>query len=680
MKRFFYMKMAWTGMRKNRQFYLPYLMTCMAMVMMFYIIAYLSDSPVLMQMRGGATMESILNFGKFIIGAFSAIFLFYTNSFLIRRRNREFGLYNILGMNKNHIGRILIWESLIVAGISLFIGIAGGVLFSKLAELGLLRILDADITYTLSIVGNDILQTIVLFAGIFLLILLVSIFKVRISQTVSLLQSERVGEKEPKGNALLALFGLGILIAAYYLAVTIEDPIMALLVFFVAVLMVIVATYLLFVSGSVVFCRILKAKKSYYYKPNHFISVSSMVYRMKRNGAGLASICILSTGILIMIASTASLFIGAEDALKKMSPYDYQLQMAFSSTADCTEEQYGPVRQIAADMTADDRKDEIGYTMMETGGSLENDGNVIVNMSELPNYDSTKIGYFYIFSLEEYNRLSGTDTKLEANQALVYGMEKTYPYDQISFGQTGSLKVTTIDSFPVAVGTNSISTFKHYYVVVPDFEAYIEPMLSWVNEDSGSNICSLEYVYAWNVNSTEKEQLQQKAELDEALGQYFSGQKEGENLVTAIYSYHLASYAEHRENFYSLYGCLFFLGIMLSIVFVLATVLIIYYKQVSEGYEDQSRFEIMQKVGMTRREIRKSINSQVLTVFFAPFLMAGVHLVFAFPMVWKILQCFGITNLSLMIVVNVVWFLIFGVLYGLVYRLTSHVYYRIVAS
>lgn len=679
MRLFFYGKLAGTGIRKNRQLYLPYILTCTGMVMIFYIIAYLSDSPLLSQMSGGATMESILNFGKYIIGLFSLIFLFYTNSFLIRRRNREFGLYNILGMDKNNISRILIWECLIVAVISLLAGLAGGLLFSKLAELGLLKILHADVTYTLSIAVNDIVQTIGLFAGIFLLILISSLCKVRVSRPMELLQSEHAGEKAPKGNGFIAFVGLVLLAAAYYLAVTIEDPIVALAVFFVAVMMVIVATYLLFISGSVVFCRILRSKKIYYYKPNHFISVSSMAYRMKRNGAGLASICILSTGVLIMISSTASLFIGAEDALREMSPNSYTVHVGFSTPESCTEEHYGPVRGMVRNLTEDCRKNEVEYTMAETSGMLDKDGNIIVDQSQIEDYDSTKIGYYYIFSLEEYNRLAGTEVTLNPGEALIFGNERDFPYDQISFDEQMVMNVRKINSFPISVGSGSISPFSHYYLVVPDFAEYIRPMLSWTSE-RGYELGTLEYVYAVDVDKDLKEQLQLKDTIFDNLQQYFHKDGTNENRWEDYTRFDLDSYAEHRENFYSLYGCLFFLGIMLSIVFVFATVLIIYYKQISEGYEDQSRFEIMQKVGMTKREIRKSINSQVLTVFFAPFLMAGLHLLFAFPLIWKILQCFGIGNLTLLTGVNIVWFLIFGVLYALVYRMTSQTYYRIVAA
>ena len=302
MKKGMYFRLAWTGIRKNKKLYTPYILTCIGMVMMSYIVSFLAGSDVLRSMRGGDVMQSMLGFGFGVIGVFSVIFLFYTNSFLIRRRKREFGLYNILGMGKGNLARVLIWESLIIAVIALAVGLAAGILLSKFAELGMINVLNGEITFSLTIAPQSILQTLALFGIVFALILLNALRQIHLTNPIELLRSENAGEKPPKANWFFALAGAVILGIAYYMAVSIEDPISALIWFFVAVTMVIVATYLLFIAGSVAVCRLLQKKKSYYYKTNHFVSVSSMVYRMKRNGAGLASICILCTMVLVMVS------------------------------------------------------------------------------------------------------------------------------------------------------------------------------------------------------------------------------------------------------------------------------------------------------------------------------------------------------------------------------------------
>ena len=310
MKIGFYPRLAADGIRKNKRMFTPFILTCTGMVMMFYIIMYLATSKILDSLIGGATLRQIFALGSWVIAVFAAIFLFYTNSFLIRRRKKEFGLYNILGMGKRNIARILFLETLIIAVVSIALGLIAGIAFSKFAELGMVNIMHGEVTYDLSISGLAVVRSLHVFGVIFLLLLLNSIRQVRFASAFSLLRSENAGEKPPKGNWLFGLLGVVLLTVAYYLAATIENPITALFAFFVAVIMVIVGTYLVMISGSVLFCRILQKKKNYYYKPNHFVSVSSMVYRMKRNGAGLASICILATMVLVIMASTACLYFG----------------------------------------------------------------------------------------------------------------------------------------------------------------------------------------------------------------------------------------------------------------------------------------------------------------------------------------------------------------------------------
>ena len=339
MKNGFYSRLAWTGIRKNRRFYTPFILTCIGTVMMYYIVSYLATLPASIPMKGGATMQSVMELGRIVIAIFAAIFLFYTHSFLIRRRNREFGLYNILGMDKHHIGRILLWETLMVMGISLVGGLGLGIVFSKLAELALVKFLSGQITYSVSIYSQGIWDAVILFGAIFAVLLLISLGRMHLSRPLALFRSETMGEKPPKANWFMAVLGLVLLGGAYYLAVTITEPITALMLFFVAVIMVILGTYCLFISGSVALCRLLQKRKKYYYRANHFISVSSMAYRMKRNGAGLATICILVTMVLVMLSSTGSLFVGGESSLRQSYPFDLKMNVSFRDPETITPEQ-----------------------------------------------------------------------------------------------------------------------------------------------------------------------------------------------------------------------------------------------------------------------------------------------------------------------------------------------------
>ena len=331
MKTGFYPKLAFDGIRKNRRMYVPFICTCIGMVMMFYIISYLHYSDTIASMNGGQIMRSTLNLGSIVVGIFSCIFLFYTNSFLIRRRKKEFGLYHILGMGKLNIARILFWETLLTAVISLVLGIGFGILFSKLAELAMARLTHAQIIYSMHISPDSILFTLTVFGCIFILLFFNTLRQVHFSNAITLVKSESVGEKPPKGNILLGLLGMICLAAAYYLAVTVADPVSALGMFFIAVILVIVGTYLIMIASSVLFCRLLQKNKRYYYKANHFVSISSMAYRMKRNGAGLASICILATMVLVMLSTTVSLYFGMDDVLSNRYPYLFNTTFSYDS-------------------------------------------------------------------------------------------------------------------------------------------------------------------------------------------------------------------------------------------------------------------------------------------------------------------------------------------------------------
>ncbi len=671
MKLSFYPKLAWDGIRKNRRLYLPYLLTCIGMVMMHYIIIFLVDCPSVKAMAGGDVIANMLNFGCWVIGFFALLFLFYSNSFLIRRRKKEFGLYNILGMGKWNISRILFWEALIIAGLSLAIGIGLGIALSKLFELLLVNIVSMNVTYDFSISLHSITRTFFVFCGIFALVLLNALRQISLSNPVELLQSDNMGEKPPKARWLLSLLGVVLLGIAYYAAVTIEDPFSALSAFFIAVLLVICGTYLLFITGSVAICRILQKKKNYYYKANHFVSVSSMAYRMNRNGTGLASICILLTMVLVMLSSTTALFTGSEDSLHSRYPRDFNMDFTSTSPDAIEEQAIAPAREnilsfLAKQGTAPEHIYD--YCMGYASGYL-GDGEFQYDLDNiyLANADTSNTPMLlYLIPLESYNAMMGTQQSLAKDEVLIYPYRTQYSASTFCLSGGPQYRVKEVVPDWINNGNSAMTIFPTLFVFVPDLEAAVAPWKSLANF-SGDPLIQYCWYYGFDLDLPAQEEidLYHQIRADQSL-----------NTVDTNWE----CLEAERSGYYSLNGGLFFIGIMLSLVFLSAAVLIIYYKQISEGYEDQARFEIMQKVGMTKRDIRKSINSQMLTVFFLPLLTAGIHLCFAFPIIHKLLLIFNLWNTRILIATTVCCFLIFGLFYTLVYRLTSNAYYAIVSG
>ncbi len=674
MKRGFYPRLAWSGMRKNSKLYLPYTLACIGMTAMFYILMHLAYSPALELLSSSGEVSTILRLGSFVIGVFSLLFLFYTNSFLVRRRFKEFGLYNVLGMNKGNISRVLAWEALINALISLVGGLFLGIALSKLAELGLVNIMGGDTDLDLRISVKALEFTVMFFCGIFLLIYLNSLIKIRRSSASELVKSENFGEKPPRANWLFGLAGIVILAAAYYIAVSIKTPLTALSLFFIAVIMVIVATYLIFIAGSVWICRLLQKNKRYYYKKNHFVSVSSMVYRMKRNGAGLASICILATMVLVMISSTTCLYFGAEDALRDRYPRDISISASYSGLDSMTDENISALRgEISAAVGGAETENILDYRCASLVGSLENG---ILDLSEASIYSTAMTTYdyvaeVYIVPLADYNAIGGTNESLSSDEAVIYAYRMDYTDKTFAVDDLVSFRVKKVlDSFPIADGSAMASIAPTVFVIVPDFADTVAKLGGAVSS-SGDEPASLSWNYAFDTPVSDEEETA----MCERIGERLSECSE-----TGGYLYYSReSLAANRADFYGMFGGLFFLGIMLSIAFICAAVLIIYYKQISEGYEDRRRFEIMQNVGMTKKEIRSSINSQLLTVFFLPLIFAGLHLGFAFPFIHKLLMLFNLSNLPLLIGTTAISFGVFALLYAVVFRVTSNAYYNIVS-
>ena len=678
MKGGFYIRLAKDGIMKNRKLYFPYILTCICMIMMFYIIYYLGFSADFTSVRGGDMLQSFLMLGVFVIAIFSLIFLYYTNSFLIRRRKKEFGLYNILGMGKRNLVKILVWENILTATLSIVSGLLLGIVFSKLAELAALRILGGKTGFAIRVEPKPVIATAVLFIGIFLLIMLRMIFYIFRLRPVEMLKSENVGEKPPKANWILALIGVALLAGAYYLAVAVIDPLSAMLMFFIAVVMVIIATYLLFISGSVALCKLLQKNKKYYYKTKHFVSLSSMIYRMKRNGAGLASICILSTMVLVTLSSTVCLYAQTEDGIQKRYPHDIMMDL---TSDDYTETE--PYKEIVSEVLSEygEEAENVEDFHLYSAAGFQYGDELRLSMadySETGTGDIESIRSIYMIDLEAYNRLTGENREMTDDEFLLYPFKADYDYDTISIAGGGTWNVELLEQQPFPVGAAQANAEGSYFIVAKDLSVIqqIEEYRNSLAQEDDSLIATyIEESYGFDLACDDEKQTEIYNTILERIGALTSQ----ENGVEYPH-YFIDSKAGGRIDYIAINGGLFFLGVLLGAVFLFGTVLIMYYKQISEGYEDQDRFDILMKVGMTRKEVKQSINSQVLTVFFLPLVTAGIHLAFAYPLISKILLLMSATEEKILIIVTICCYLVFALFYVIVYMITSKGYYTIVSG
>nr|WP_296099618.1 ABC transporter permease [uncultured Mediterraneibacter sp.] len=677
MKNGLYLKLSVNGIKKNKKLYLPYLITCICMVMMFYLIDYLAVSPQFAKIKGGDTMQMILGFGSGVIAIFSLILLYYTNSFLIRRRQREFGLYHILGMGKIDLVKIMVFENLLISVVTIAGGIVGGILFSKLGELLAAKILGSNAGLSMKISVPALVATALLFLAIFALIMLRMIVSVYRLKPVELLRSEKTGEKPPKANWIFAVIGLLLLGVAYYLSLTIKDPLAAMVWFMVAVVLVILATYLLFIAGSVAFCKMMQKKKGYYYKTNHFISISSMIYRMKRNGAGLASICILSTMVLVMVSSTTSLYLSMEHGLNLRYPKSVQIEMYTNpeQTEEMKETQNGQIVDLVQNVLKEHNQtaeNPENYRMLTVSG-IASKNEIYFNPENAPGVNGVNtfdhLKMIYALPMEEYNRIMGTNLELASGEAYLYTKDSDFAYDQIMVENSGTWSIKGYLDKMISNGNDVSNMNSSLYLVVPgleDIKALEEGNVSGSYE---------KWYYNFDLSCGDEEQIKIQNEIEEKINAL--AEQESDSIFFGVST---DSRAASRADYQALYGGLFFLGILLGVVFILGMVLIIYYKQITEGYEDQDRFQILMKVGMTPKEVRQTINSQVMTVFFLPLVVAGIHTAFAFPMIEKMVQLLAFTDRKFLILVTVCSYLVFALFYIIVYLLTSKQYYKIVSG
>lgn len=662
-----YPRLAAENIRRNGKTYIPYIITCVLTVAMFYIISSLSLNPGIESMgRGGSVMPVVLQLGSVVTGIFAVIFLFYTNSFLMKRRKKEFGLYNILGMGKRHIAKVVSLETVYVAIISLILGMIVGIALDKLLYMLILKIMDSKVTLGFYISPVAVISTLMLFGILFFVILLNSLRQIVLTNPIELLKGGNVGEKEPKTKWIITFLGIIALAAGYYMAVTVENPVMAIGVFFIAVILVIIGTYMLFTAGSIFILKALKKNKGYYYKPKHFISVSGMIYRMKQNAVGLANICILSTMVLVMISCTSALVIGVEDAIKTNHPYDLTITCyhPYVGNNDNNIQAVNEIERIIRENS--DRVEEKGnyFTMYLTGFF---DGKATSSQEKKLDGEplSTSIDVQVVLA-EEHNKFSGDNISLEEGEVslLVSGLSFDLPTIKI-FGK--DFKVKNVYQNPEKHVLPNITVFVRDMKAMEELNGYISEDLDSIEEMNLIN-------RVFNIDVIDKDQKDKVIEeLYDAITKVLEYKESG------FYA-QISDQASVRDDYMGLYGGLFFLGAFLGTLFIMATILIIYYKQISEGYEDQSRFEIMQKVGMSKGEVRSAIHSQVLCVFFLPLITAGIHTAFAFNLVLKCMYVLGFANIPLYVTCTLISFLVFAVMYVVIYMITAKTYYKIVSK
>lgn len=658
MRKFFYAKLALINIKKNGKTYFPYMLTCIGTIVMYYILHFISVNEGLNQMSGGTSLKSLLSLGTFVIAIFSVIFLFYTNSFLIKRRKKEFGLYNILGMEKKHIAYMMVWETFFVSFVSLAGGLVTGILASKLMFLLLLNLLQFSIPFGYFISLDSMIATVILFAIIFMLTLLNNLRQIHLAKPIELIKGGQTGEKEPKTKWILSVVGTLSLAGGYYIALTTESPLDAVNLFFLAVVLVMIGTYALFIAGTVALLKMLRKNKNFYYKTKHFISVSGMIYRMKQNAAGLASICILSTAVLVMLSTTVALYIGMEDLLRTRFPKDITI-----TAQNVSEEVSKKIDTIVLEEAENHNikvEDTIQYRYMAY--TTIQDGHVF-SSGRLGSISSEKIAILNVMPLSEYNKLENESVHLAENEVLLFTYRGEINQNTIDisgnvFKVKDRLDHLTIDGLASALLANT------YCIVVPDLKT-IEKINSTINENPNSMV-DLSYNYAFDAEGKAEDEIALTNVIQSELKKLsVDGMVEGSE--------------KSKESFYSLYGGLFFLGIFLGALFIMATVLIIYYKQISEGFDDKHRFEIMQKVGLSKAEVKKAIHSQVLMVFFLPLVTAVIHIAFAFSVITKLLALLNLTNVTLFALTTGGTILVFAIFYAIVYSLTAREYYKIVS-
>ena len=666
---FFYSKFALNNLVKNKKFIIPYVLSAIFTIMSFYILSSLAFGDNLNKLPNGIdATKQVLSLGIIVIAIFSIIFLFYTYSFLVKRRVKEFGLYSVLGMTKKQIAKILVLETIFIAVTTIVLGIGLGIIFDKLMLLVLLKLFSAGVSFGFSITPIAIVFSVLLFGFIYLLLLVYTVIKIARLRIVALLKDENKGEKEPKSRWILALIGLALIGYGYYTAQTVQNPIKALLVFFYAVVAVIIGTYLVFMAVSITVLKIMKNNKNFYYKPKNFISVSGLLYRMKRNAVGLANICILSTMVLVTMGSTSALYAGMEKSYNERFPR--QLMIAgYNSTSEKLKEIENNAK-LSAKEAGTEVEDMVSYNSLPMVGRLVEDK---FNFESNVGVDLSNVKMIVVLQLKDYNKFANKNKTLESNEILLHIDKKgNYNHNSISLNGSDYKIKEKLSEFPGTIGSATANIMDTYYAVVKD-EKEAEKIAAKLTELSskelekrgisiGTGTPTLQNYVAFNIKDTTKEAkvIENFKKLEKQSGIEIEGKE------------------QNKLTFRGVFASFLFIGVFISLIFVTSQVVIMYYKQISEGYEDKGNFEIMRKVGITDKQIKQSIRSQVLLIFFSPLIIATLHTIVAYPFIEKILRLFLITDSSIFLQALAVTIVVFAIFYLIVYAITSKIYYRII--
>lgn len=666
-----YFKLAKTNLSNNKPFYIPYIISSIITVAMLYMMSFLSDNKGLNKIMGADSLAIIFRLGVGIIVIFSYIFLFYTNSFIIKRRKKEIGVYNILGMEKRHLSKVLFVETIYSAIISLVCGIIVGIAFSKFILMVLYGIIGIHKTVEFFVNIHGIILCVVSFEILFLLTFLYNFMQIKLANPIELLRGTNVGEREPKTKIFMTIVGVVCLAIAYYIAITTENPLTVLTLFFVAVLLVIIGTFALFTAGSIALLKLLRNNKKFYYNKRHFMAVSGMLYRMKQNAAGLASICILSTMVLVVISTTVSMYVGIQDELMARYPNDVCVTVDYNSVIDKSSE---IEKAIFDEIDSAEVKNKKAFSYLSVFVGQKGD-----NFTTDKEHLSFQNSYlFYILSKDDFikrdNSFKDKIGNISKGEAVVVLNKKYDKKDIKIFGK--NYKVNKSFEHMEDNDLYMISTLNGLGYIILDNDESVQELYDMQEKmlGKGANYYTNKIRFDFK-SGNKKQKAAAYKKIDNVVKKYF---KENKNDKKEISSYWVESRQENEQNFYLLYGGLFFLGIFLGTMFLMVTVMIIFYKQITEGYDDRERYQILEKVGMSSREVKDTIKSQIRIVFVLPIFAAAVHVTAAFPMVNRLLKMLNLNNEKLFAGCLAATIIVFAVIYYLVFKVTSRAYYKIV--
>ncbi|WP_343208168.1 ABC transporter permease [Anaerolentibacter hominis] len=657
----FYSKLAFTNLKKNGATYLPYILSSCFTIMAYFIVDCIAHTVELTELRGGQYVTSFMGLGSVVVGIFAFIFLYYTNSFLIRKRKKELGLYSILGLGKKHVAKLMFFETIITSAISLAGGLLGGVIFGKLLYWVLLRVSNIRTTVPFSPSLGSFSRTAVLFGIIFIITFLFNLVRVHLANPIDLLQGGKKGEKEPRASWLLAILGFAALGGGYYISFTTKNPLESIFLFFVAVILVILGTYCLFTTGCIAVLKLLKKKKGFYYQSRNFVSLSGMIYRMKQNAAGLATICILCTMVLVTIGSTVALYAGADKLLDSEFTRDVRFYMDAKVTPD-PEKLNEIVGRSAKELGLSQERPTYYYYYNSSARLEENTLSPLPNDMTLPAFD------VFLLTLDDYQRMTGSEETLGKDELFFFSFGKDYHLDTLHVGVKDYQIKQTDQVLDIVRRSTDNLIESSLYLVLPD-ETSAFQIWNVLNRNEFPNFMKANFCYEFDIQGAENED--EVYELIHQIGSKLEAETDMEMfMASSIYFV--------RSDWYSSNGSFLFLGVFLGSLFLMATVLIIYFKQISEGYDDHDRFVILQKVGMDKKEVKKTIHKQIMMVFFLPLAVAVLHLAAAQPIIYQILRLFALSNLHTILICMGTTALVFAVVYLIVYMMTSRTYYKIV--